>query len=79
MEPAVLPPIQLPPVRLTLELGRDTLLKLGDQIRETVYNATTAGLQAAVEDFAAAQNGVDDEDEDEPAGDGGQVEAPVQS
>ncbi len=62
----MLPPIQLPPVRLTLEVDRDTLLTLGDQIQQTVYNATTAGLQAAVEDFAAAQRGQADDD----AGDG---------
>ncbi len=68
-EPAVLPPIQLPPVRLLLEVDRDMLLTLGDQIRDTVYNAAIAGLQAAVEDFSASPAGVDEDPAEAPAGD----------
>lgn len=51
-DPTVLQ-VQLPPVRLVLEVDRDMLLQLGGQIEETVYNAAMAGLQNAVEDFAA--------------------------
>ncbi len=59
--------VQLPPVKLVLELDRDMLLQIGDQIHETVYNAATAALQAAVEDFAAQD---DDAEGDGGAGDG---------
>ncbi len=61
--------VQLPPVKLVLEVDREMLLELGGQIEETVYNAAMAGLQNAIEDFAAGKG---DEQDDGPD-DGGDV------
>lgn len=67
-DPTVLS-VQLPPVKLTLEIDRDAMLTLGDTVRDVVYNAATAGLQAAVEDFAASQDGELDDQADDGPGD----------
>ncbi len=50
-------------MRLVLEIDREALLTIGDQVRETVRNAALAGLQQAAEDFAGGL-------EDEGVGDG---------
>ncbi len=54
---------------LVLEIDRQTLLDLGDAIQQTVYNAATAALQQAVEDFATAQDGEEDDDGDDDGDD----------
>jgi hypothetical protein len=67
-----LPPIVLPPVKLLLEVDRESLLTIGDRVRDTVYNAALAGLGAAVEDFAADQQA--SADDVDGRSDGGVVE-----